>query len=173
MNWDWLFGKKEEPEEDQHYCWTADPVVFEGTTAQLLASLPPAPEMTEPVVEPPVEEETKEDDNMEVEQAEKLELAYSADSVWTNIELLKMAIEIEASKKQKTIFYVDIGNLPKLKVEPYLKEAQKMAKDKDGDFWLPRREGGRGTEITTAPGRVTLDGVLETAQKLKEFVTAK
>ncbi len=171
---EWLFGKPEEPvdftpPEDCPCCTNNDSeaTVFLGTTAELLASIPPPPEMAEPAVELPVEpvEEVKEEETMEKEE-EKFD-------PWMNIELLKMALELEASKKQKMIFYVDVGTLPKAKIEDYLKEQQKKAKDKDGDYWLPRREGGRGTEIVTTPGRVSLEGVLETAQKLKEFVNTK
>jgi len=72
---------------------------------------------------------------------------------------------------ERRIFYIDVGNLPKGKSEEYLKSVManyrnKMVYDaatgevKDDrkhmslleDFWLPRREGGRGTEITTLPG---------------------
>jgi len=72
---------------------------------------------------------------------------------------------------ERRIFYIDVGNLPKIKAEQYLKETMSRYRNKlvyDGstgevrddrkfmsmmeDFWLPRREGGRGTEITTLPG---------------------
>jgi hypothetical protein len=72
---------------------------------------------------------------------------------------------------ERRIFYIDVGNLPKVKAEQYLKEVMSRYRNKlvydatDGsvrddrkfmsmleDFWLPRREGGRGTEITTLPG---------------------
>tara|TARA_R110000744_G_scaffold163852_3_gene280886 strand:+ start:6237 stop:7742 length:1506 start_codon:yes stop_codon:yes gene_type:complete len=72
---------------------------------------------------------------------------------------------------ERRIFYIDVGNLPKGKAEEYLrnimnKYRNKMVYDastgemKDDkkhmsmleDFWLPRREGGRGTEISTLPG---------------------
>ena len=72
---------------------------------------------------------------------------------------------------ERRIFYIDVGNLPKGKAEEYLKNIMsqyrnKMVYDaKTGDikddkkhmsmledFFLPRREGGRGTEITTLPG---------------------
>ena len=72
---------------------------------------------------------------------------------------------------ERRIFYIDIGNLPKGKAEEYVqgimsKYRNKLIYDastgevKDDrksmnimeDFWLPRREGGRGTEITTLPG---------------------
>ena len=72
---------------------------------------------------------------------------------------------------ERRIFYIDVGNLPKVKAEQYLKDVMnryrnKMVYDASTgeirddrnhmsmleDFWLPRREGGRGTEITTLPG---------------------
>ncbi len=72
---------------------------------------------------------------------------------------------------ERRIFYIDVGNLPKVKAEQYLRDVMgryrnKLVYDsKNGeirddrkhmsmleDFWLPRREGGRGTEITTLPG---------------------
>ena len=80
---------------------------------------------------------------------------------------------------ERRIFYIDVGNLPKNKAEQYLREVMgryrnKIVYDsntgeiKDDkkfmsmmeDFWLPRREGGRGTEITTLPGGQNL-GELE------------
>ena len=72
---------------------------------------------------------------------------------------------------ERRIFYIDVGNLPKIKAEQYLKEVMYRYRNKlvynaqtgevrddrkfmsmMEDFWLPRREGGRGTEITTLPG---------------------
>ena len=72
---------------------------------------------------------------------------------------------------ERRIFYIDVGNLPKAKAEQYLKEVMYRYRNKlvynastgeirddrkfmsmMEDFWLPRREGGRGTEITTLPG---------------------
>jgi hypothetical protein len=72
---------------------------------------------------------------------------------------------------ERRIFYIDVGNLPKIKAESYLKDVMNRYRNKlvyDArtgeirddrnhmsmleDFWLPRREGGRGTEITTLPG---------------------
>jgi hypothetical protein len=76
-----------------------------------------------------------------------------------------------ARAPERRIFYIDVGNLPKLKAEQYLKDIMTKYRNKvvyDSstgevrddrkfmsmleDFWLPRREGGRGTEITTLPG---------------------
>ena len=72
---------------------------------------------------------------------------------------------------ERRVFYIDVGNLPKLKAEQYLKDIMnryrnKLVYDAESgelrddkkfmsmleDFWLPRREGGKGTEITTLPG---------------------
>ena len=72
---------------------------------------------------------------------------------------------------ERRIFYIDVGNLPKVKAEQYLREVMNRYRNKlvyDAstgeirddkkhmsmleDFWLPRREGGGGTEITTLPG---------------------
>jgi hypothetical protein len=72
---------------------------------------------------------------------------------------------------ERRIFYIDVGNLPKVKAEQYLRDVMSRYRNKlvydskNGevrddrkfmsmleDFWLPRREGGRGTEITTLPG---------------------
>ena len=76
-----------------------------------------------------------------------------------------------ARAPERRIFYVDVGNLPRTKAEQYLNNVKnnfknKMTYDtvtgevKDSrqtmsmleDYWLPRREGGRGTEVTTLPG---------------------
>jgi len=80
---------------------------------------------------------------------------------------------------ERRIFYIDVGNLPKMKAEQYLRDMMTKHKNRlvydastgevrddrrhmsmTDDFWLPRREGGRGTEITTLPGGQNL-GELE------------
>lgn len=80
---------------------------------------------------------------------------------------------------ERRIFYIDVGNLPKAKAEQYLNDIMTKYKNKlvyDSqtgqvrddrrslsmleDFWLPRREGGKGTEITTLSGGENL-GVME------------
>ena len=72
---------------------------------------------------------------------------------------------------ERRIFYIDVGNLPKVKAEQYIRDIMTRYKNRlvydseSGevrddrrhqsmleDYWLPRREGGRGTEITTLPG---------------------
>jgi len=72
---------------------------------------------------------------------------------------------------ERRIFYIDVGNLPKLKAEQYVSDIMNKFRNKivyDAttgetrddrrhlsmmeDFWMPRREGGKGTEITTLPG---------------------
>jgi hypothetical protein len=88
------------------------------------------------------------------------------------LETLKMAFQIEESSTQSKIFYIDVGNLPKVKAEEYiamLMEKFKETKD-GGNYWLPRREGGRGTELVSSPGRVSLESVLATAEKLNRYV---
>ena len=89
---------------------------------------------------------------------------------------------------ERRIFYIDVGNLPKVKAEQYLKDVMNRYRNKlvynastgeikDDrqqmsmleDFWLPRREGGRGTEITTLPGGSNLgeiDDILYFQKKL-------
>ena len=76
-----------------------------------------------------------------------------------------------ARAPERRIFYIDVGNLPRGKAEEYMKNIMakyrnKLVYDADSgairddrkhmsmleDFWLPRREGGRGTEISTLPG---------------------
>jgi hypothetical protein len=80
---------------------------------------------------------------------------------------------------ERRVFYIDVGNMPTVKAEQYLRDVMvkyrnKLVYDsstgeiKDDrkhlsmleDFWLPRREGGKGTEITTLPGGMNL-GELE------------
>jgi len=72
---------------------------------------------------------------------------------------------------ERRIFYIDVGNLPKVKAEQYLQQVMQRYRNKLSynaatgelkdskkilsmmeDYWLPRREGGRGTEISTLPG---------------------
>lgn len=157
---EWLFGKDEQPDLECSCC--NEHVVFEGTTEELLRA---TQEAMNPPVEMPVEVPQEEETMEEVKGP-------SNDQVWTSIEFLKMAMEIEAAKNQRMVFYVDVGNLPKAKAEAYMKETEKNLVAKDGNYFLPRREGGRGTELTvTPPGRVTLEGVLATAQILKDFCT--
>lgn len=89
---------------------------------------------------------------------------------------------------ERRIFYIDVGNLPKMKAEQYLRDIMTKFKNKlvyDSatgeirddrkfmtmleDFWLPRREGGKGTEITTLPGGQNLgqmDDVMYFQRKL-------
>ncbi len=83
---------------------------------------------------------------------------------------------------ERRIFYIDVGNLPKARAEQYLEDIQKKYRNKliydinTGDirdqsyqqsiledYWLPRREGGKGTEITTLDGGQNL-GELEDVQ---------
>lgn len=81
---------------------------------------------------------------------------------------------------ERRIFYVDVGNLPKLKAEQYVNDIMNKFRNKivyDAttgevrddrrhlsmmeDFWMPRREGGKGTEITTLPGGQNLGEIAD------------
>ena len=87
---------------------------------------------------------------------------------------------------ERRIFYIDVGNLPKVKAEQYLRDVMARYRNKlvyDAatgeirddkkhmsmleDFWLPRREGGRGTEISTLPGGQNL-GELKDVEYFKK-----
>ena len=87
---------------------------------------------------------------------------------------------------ERRIFYIDVGNLPKVKAEQYLRDVMQRYRnsfvydantgeirdDKKHmsmleDFWLPRREGGRGTEISTLPGGQNL-GELKDVEYFKK-----
>ena len=81
---------------------------------------------------------------------------------------------------ERRILYIDVGNLPKVKAEQYLRDVMMRYRNKQvydattgevrddkkfmamlEDFWLPRREGGRGTEITTLPGGQNLGEITD------------
>jgi hypothetical protein len=81
---------------------------------------------------------------------------------------------------ERRIFYIDVGNLPKLKAEQYVNDIMNKFRNKvvyDAstgevrddrkhmsmmeDFWMPRREGGKGTEITTLPGGQNLGDIAD------------
>ena len=85
-----------------------------------------------------------------------------------------------ARAPERRIFKIDVGNLPKIKAEQYLRDVMaryrnKLVYDaatgeiKDDrnymsmleDFWLPSREGGRGTDITTLPGGQNLGEITD------------
>jgi hypothetical protein len=93
-----------------------------------------------------------------------------------------------ARAPERRIWYIDVGNLPKMKAEQYVRDIMIKHKNRlvyDGatgevrddrkfmtmleDYWLPRREGGRGTEVTTLPAGQSLgemDDVLYFQKKL-------
>ena len=85
-----------------------------------------------------------------------------------------------ARAPERRIFYIDVGNLPKIKAEQYLRDVMARYRNKlvyDAstgeirddrnymsmleDFWLPSREGGRGTDISTLPGGSNLGEVAD------------
>lgn len=92
---------------------------------------------------------------------------------WNQLKMLEDAVVIYRISRapERRVFYVDVGNLPKGKAEAYLKDIMVRFKNKvtynaetgaveDArhhrtmleDFWLPRREGGKGTEVSTLAG---------------------
>ena len=159
--------------------------VYVGTTAELLASLKEAmnKEEEQKVFEPEpdfgceqdVVPITFEDEYLEPEPEVVLEQETMEDNKeWLSLEYLKLALQIEESKAQKTVFYIDVGNLPKLKSEEYIKALMDKYKgNAKNSFWLPRRNSdsmhNKGTEVVTLPGAASLEAVLETAAKLREF----
>ena len=96
-----------------------------------------------------------------------------------------------ARAPERRIWYIDVGNLPKMKAEQYVRDI--MVKHKNRliydaqtgdirddrkfmtmleDYWLPRREGGRGTEVTTLPGGQTLGQMDDVLYFQKKFLQA-
>lgn len=92
---------------------------------------------------------------------------------------------------ERRIFYVDVGNLPKGKAEEYVQGIMNKYRNKSvydsstgevrddrrhmsmlEDFWLPRREGGKGTEITTLPGGQNLSEIEDILFFQKKFLRA-
>ena len=94
-----------------------------------------------------------------------------------------------ARAPERRIWYIDVGNLPKMKAEQYVRDI--MVKHKNRliydaasgeirddrkfmtmleDYWLPRREGGRGTEVTTLPGGQTLGQMDDVLYFQKKFL---
>jgi len=96
-----------------------------------------------------------------------------------------------ARAPERRIWYIDVGNLPKIKAEEYVRDI--MVKHKNRliydastgnvrddrkfmtmleDYWLPRREGGRGTEVTTLPGGQNLGQMDDVLYFQKKFLQA-
>ncbi len=109
---------------------------------------------------------------------------------YNQLKMLEDAVVIYRISRapERRIFYVDVGNLPKIKAEQYLRDIMvkfknrvvynsatgEVSDDREHrtmleDYWLPRREGGRGTEISTLPGGQNLgeiDDILYFRKKL-------
>ena len=102
-----------------------------------------------------------------------LSFLHKAIKVHNQLRMIEDAIVIYRLSRapERRIFYIDVGNLPKVKAEQYLRDVMNRYRNKlvydanSGeirddkkhmsmleDFWLPRREGGRGTEISVLPG---------------------
>lgn len=92
---------------------------------------------------------------------------------------------------ERRIFYIDVGNLPKMKAEQYLRDMMVKYKNRlvyDAttgeirddrkfltmleDFWLPRREGGKGTEISTLPAGQNLGEIADVEYFQKKLYNA-
>ena len=92
---------------------------------------------------------------------------------------------------ERRVFYVDVGNLPKIKAESYLRDVMARYRNKlvyDAstgeirddrkhmsmleDFWLPRREGAKGTEVTTLPGGQNLGEISDVQYFQKKLYKA-
>lgn len=118
---------------------------------------------------------------MDAKRAMVLSYLHKAIKPFNNLRMVEDATVIYRLSRapERRVFYVDVGNMPTIKAEQYLKDIMtkyrnKLVYDsttgeiKDDrkhlsmleDFWLPRREGSRGTEITTLPGGMNL-GELE------------
>jgi len=115
---------------------------------------------------------------------------YKSIKPYNNLKIMEDSVVIYRVTRapERRIFYVDVGNLPKGKADQYLKDTMNRFKNKIvydvtkgtitnrkkfqsmmEDYWLPRREGGKGTEVTTLPGGQNLselDDVLYFQQKL-------
>jgi len=110
---------------------------------------------------------------MDIERNVVLSYLHKAIKPVNQLKMMEDALVIYriARAPERRIFYIDVGNLPKIKAEQYLKDIMTKFRNKltyDSatgeirddrkmmsmleDFWLPRREGGRGTEISTLPG---------------------
>ena len=93
-----------------------------------------------------------------------------------------------ARAPERRIWYIDVGNLPKMKAEQYVrdimvKHKNRLIYDADSgnirddrkfmtmleDYWLPRRDGGKGTEVTTLPGGQTLGQMDDVLYFQKKF----
>jgi hypothetical protein len=129
-----------------------------------------------------------------VDSRNKMVLGYLHKAIkpLNQLRMLEDAVVIYSLSRapERRIFYIDVGNLPKMKAEQYIRDMMVKHKNKlvyDAstgevrddrrhmtmleDFWLPRREGGRGTEITTLPGGQNLgemDDVLYFQKKLSK-----
>lgn len=125
-----------------------------------------------------------------VDYSKKINVSYLNKAVKpiNQLRMLEDSIVIYALTRatEKRIFYIDVGNLPKVKAEQYLKEVMSRYKNKVQynsttgevadkrhmatmleDFWLPRRDSGKGTEISTLPAGQSLGDL---GENLKFFL---
>lgn len=153
MNWfNWFNKATEEVVEDAP--------AFIGTTRELLTATQEASAALHA---------ESEDAEFEMKWDESAQFETPHDK-WLDVEILKLAFQIEQSTAQRRVVYVDVGNLPKAKAELALKAVMDNFHKATGDLFLSRREGATNTEIVMLPGKVTLDDVLDTAERLKLFI---
>jgi hypothetical protein len=115
---------------------------------------------------------------------------HKAIKTWNQLNQVEDAIVIYrlARAPERRVFYIDVGSLPKAKAEEYVKQLMnryrnkvqydantgELASDKRfqsmlEDFWLPRREGGKGTEISTLPSGESLGTLDDVEYFQKKF----
>lgn len=87
---------------------------------------------------------------------------------WMAVDYLKLALEIEKTQAQRTVFYVDVAGMTKAKAEEHVRTLQEKATEIFGEIWIPRKEGDK-SELIVMPGSVDVSAVIETARKLKKF----
>lgn len=119
-----------------------------------------------------------------------LHQAYKAKNQLSMLEDAAVIYRI-ARAPERRVFYIDVGTLPKAKAEQYMRDMMVKHKNKlaydastgeirddrnfmtmTDDFWLPRREGGRGTEISMLNGGATLGEMTDVEYMQKKLYKA-
>jgi len=116
-------------------------------------------------------------DTPEIPQTDQETSTVSSDKV----RLMEMAYQLATSRNQKTVYYISVGNLPKMKAEEYMKKVMAQFNQTDVNYnaetgeirsqpqqiFLPVREGdGYGTRVEIIPGTATKEEVLKIYDEL-------
>lgn len=122
-----------------------------------------------------------------------LSYLHKAIKVTNQLKMIEDAVVIYRITRapERRIFYIDVGNLPKVRAEQYVNDIMNRFRNKiqyDAqtgevrddrkhlsmmeDFWMPRREGGKGTEITTLPGGTNLGEIQDIEYFQKKLYSA-